>query len=1003
VPRSPTQAGLSRGGASLSLPNLQHGGGLTDSRESSPGLPKRSRDSSPKQGQASQTASPLLATGSLLSTGSLLPHRSATMRSTGSLSTGSLVRATSIAAAGGRMPRQDLLTQLLRSSSKPASFGEERHHDVVMGSPPLMPRCIGYEDACRDRKILPKFARAARDGRHGEELDLCNLGLGDLQLEALLLDPVLVPLAKIFVWRVRDGRISNRGLVALADAFPTGTKIVDLARNEIGLKGMDALAGVMSNMLLLKLRRIDLSANAIRNDTAASLARGLEGCPVLLRLELNHNEIQDGAALGRLAAEHMNLTRLSLHCNRLTGAGTAALFRGVLLNSRNGGRLADIDVAWNAMADADAAACASAIGDVFRESVTLYHLDLSYNGLDAAACALLGEGLRDNHHLFGLHLVGNAAVIDADGFLSPVDKSTIPGVALAQEGSRPAALKFNDPRNGAASRVGGTESKGSSPGLTLRSTTRSLGKLTPWTDDEVLRERDVLEQTTTCWACEGWERVSLEWPIVPGEPAPRAVWVFTSLDGFQGGLRMSREHGPPPRFVAARMAPAGCQLSAIFQVDSALRVAPGMEVEKLPAPVEIELRACKELPELQPPPDQEIAHCTEKAKSKTVLEHRFVLRSATAGVVDRAAHVLPPTCSGPVGRRTVLLSGPGGAGTVQMCRVTETEFRMHTKRKRSNAFFFGFKKETDAVVKECLALDWARAKVNRIVAEAEILEVQDVLRENYHRFLAIYRNISAVGVSGETGFGVSQIEASDLIASAGLIDGSTRISDVDRLFIAAKVVPHDQKRGMVRQDKALVRHQCLELFLRLAYQKYVQTGKTASIADAVRRVFSALEGIGDKRVTERDLFFKTLHTEAVDDVYKRHLGMAQDVFRRFSGRYTPPGKPTFMSLAEFQEILEQIDAYDAEFMPRRSAYAYRLGMMTQPEEFSESRFQEMTFQEFQHAVGAVVFLRAHFEPDKMADLVDGFFSERLARALQERKASKSPKRGRSKEASGTRR
>ena len=44
-----------------------------------------------------------------------------------------------------------------------------------------------------------------------------------------------------------------------------------------------------------------------------------------------------------------------------------------------------------------------------QESATLYHCDLSYCCLDSASCALLGEGLRDNHSLYGLHVVGVSA------------------------------------------------------------------------------------------------------------------------------------------------------------------------------------------------------------------------------------------------------------------------------------------------------------------------------------------------------------------------------------------------------------------------------------------------------------------------------------------------------------------------------------------------------------------------------------------------------------------
>eukprot|EP00415_Alexandrium_ostenfeldii_P003635 UN3635 len=89
-----------------------------------------------------------------------------------------------------------------------------------------------------------------------------------------------------------------------------------------------------------------------------------------------------------------------------------------------------------------------------------------------------------------------------------------------------------------------------------------------------------------------------------------------------------------------------------------------------------------------------------------------------------------------------------------------------------------------------------------------------------------------------------------------------------------------------------------------------------------------------------------------------------------------------MCLTEFQELLELIGAFDAEFTTRKSAMAFRMGMMTQPDESFCSRFQEMTFIEFQHALGVVVFFRADFSPSRMAGLVDDFFSCNLSAALR---------------------
>ncbi|CAJ1327201.1 unnamed protein product, partial [Effrenium voratum] len=113
----------------------------------------------------------------------------------------------------------------------------------------------------------------------------------------------------------------------------------------------------------------------------------------------------------------------------------------------------------------------------------------------------------------------------------------------------------------------------------------------------------------------------------------------------------------------------------------------------------------------------------------------------------------------------------------------------------------------------------------------------------------------------------------------------------------------------------------------------------------------------DPKVRDLDLFHQQFHTEQVDDVMKKHHAILQEVYRRFSGRVAHPGAERFMSLAEFQDLLDTIKPYNSEFSQRRCGWAFRLAMMTQPEELFETRFQEMSFLEFQHAVGVVTFLR----------------------------------------------
>eukprot|EP00929_Paragymnodinium_shiwhaense_P064952 TRINITY_DN32612_c0_g2_i2.p1 TRINITY_DN32612_c0_g2~~TRINITY_DN32612_c0_g2_i2.p1 ORF type:complete len:1107 (-),score=285.92 TRINITY_DN32612_c0_g2_i2:428-3748(-) len=62
---------------------------------------------------------------------------------------------------------------------------------------------------------------------------------------------------------------------------------------------------------------------------------------------------------------------------------------------------------------------AKALAAVFCDGTMLFHLDLSYNGIAERECSIMAEGLAHNQTLFGIHMVGNDASVDALGFIVP--------------------------------------------------------------------------------------------------------------------------------------------------------------------------------------------------------------------------------------------------------------------------------------------------------------------------------------------------------------------------------------------------------------------------------------------------------------------------------------------------------------------------------------------------------------------------------------------------------
>ena len=49
---------------------------------------------------------------------------------------------------------------------------------------------------------------------------------------------------------------------------------------------------------------------------------------------------------------------------------------------------------------------------MFKENKTLIHVDLSHNNFKTYDCKVIEDGLKENHTIYGIHMVGNE--IDTD-------------------------------------------------------------------------------------------------------------------------------------------------------------------------------------------------------------------------------------------------------------------------------------------------------------------------------------------------------------------------------------------------------------------------------------------------------------------------------------------------------------------------------------------------------------------------------------------------------------
>jgi len=279
-----------------------------------------------------------------------------------------------------------------------------------------------YSRLCGKKKVTTPTLGAFTVESEPMPLNVKHWSLGDAPLVALAASPLRGSLARLEHGRLCGNRLSNVGVEAFVGSLGPGTATIDLSENSFDHRAVEMLT-LFVQRGASRLRELDLSRNTLNDRTVAALCDELLlGCPLLERLGLAEVEMglgtRSGPALGTLVSEGARLTSLDTSGNMLQGDGGCALLRGVYTSDRHGGRLRHLDLSWNCLGQGPHhELVAGTLGSIFRDCAMLLHLDISYNNFGAEDCSLLADCLIQNHTLWGLHVEGNAAVLDADGFL----------------------------------------------------------------------------------------------------------------------------------------------------------------------------------------------------------------------------------------------------------------------------------------------------------------------------------------------------------------------------------------------------------------------------------------------------------------------------------------------------------------------------------------------------------------------------------------------------------
>ena len=212
----------------------------------------------------------------------------------------------------------------------------------------------------------------------------------------------------------KNNRLRESGSLRIIETLRMGrVKEVNLSENQIGVKGVEAIAVLIRENQYLE--KLGLEKAVQKKQTLSTIIEAVKTSKSLIELNLARNNISTGEFYSLLTT-NTTLKRLDLHWNTIGGETAVGLFNGLSENIY----LEELDLSWNSLGSGGSGEICRAICRCFGENERIKHMDLSYNYLSYEECLELSQGIKVNHTILGIHMVGNNCEVDSQGFLHPI-------------------------------------------------------------------------------------------------------------------------------------------------------------------------------------------------------------------------------------------------------------------------------------------------------------------------------------------------------------------------------------------------------------------------------------------------------------------------------------------------------------------------------------------------------------------------------------------------------
>eukprot|EP00946_MAST-07B_sp_MAST-7B-sp1_P005304 g5304.t1 len=326
--------------------------------------------------------------------------------------------------------------------------------------------------------------------------------------------------------------------------------------------------------------------------------------------------------------------------------------------------------------------------------------------------------------------------------------------------------------------------------------------------------------------------------------------------------------------------------------------------------------------------------------------------------------------------------------------LEDSVFAPRAMKSDARAFY-----DNDRVKKKAFKIDFSNltAKkrfVNMVLktdddgGEEEMKEVRQVLWSCYSTIMDAFEFYSVMGTSVTQAYSIGLNAFSDFVDDCKIVDKATcSRKDIDTIFIVANLEEDKQsKTNKANDDRALMRFEFLDCVVRIAIAKYLKSGVTNDVSDALKMLCeqNIQANLGPEALHDSNDFRRErMYFEDVDKVYFKHIKKLRMIFDVFASPKVGFSQQSLMTLEEWCKFMKMLDLFDEDFTQREAKLAFAWSQMAVADEVRRRvPFTCITFEDFMEALARVCDMKA-LPTDKELNgaSVADWFKEKLNKGL----------------------